>query len=400
MIRMLTAGESHGKSLTLILDGFPAGVPVTAEKINARLSERQKGYGRGGRMKIEQDQAEILSGIRYGKTIGSPISLLIRNNDWLNHQDMMSIDPIDNPEKRITVPRPGHADYTGAVKYGFTDIRNSIERSSARETAARVAAGAIAEQLLDAFGITVSGLVESIGGIYALNDVYERFCDTGIIEYDVSQVERSPLRVVDEAQENAIIGLVRKIKKSGDTLGGTFITYAKGVPAGLGSFMQYDRRLDAALTKAVMSINAVKAVEIGLGFAAASRPGSLAHDGFSIDAAQQITRTSNRAGGIEGGISNGMPLLIRAAMKPIATLMQPLPSVDLATMELVESRRERSDFLAVPSCSVITEAMVRWVLAEFMTEKFTGDSLHEMKRNYLAYKNEMMKPMREPDVEN
>ncbi len=400
MIRMLTAGESHGKSLTLILDGFPAGVPVTAEKINARLSERQKGYGRGGRMKIEQDQAEILSGIRYGKTIGSPISLLIRNNDWLNHQDMMSIDPIDNPEKRITVPRPGHADYTGAVKYGFTDIRNSIERSSARETAARVAAGAIAEQLLDAFGITVSGLVESIGGIYALNDVYERFCDTGIIEYDVSQVERSPLRVVDEAQENAIIGLVRKIKKSGDTLGGTFITYAKGVPAGLGSFMQYDRRLDAALTKAVMSINAVKAVEIGLGFAAASRPGSLAHDGFSIDAAQQITRTSNRAGGIEGGISNGMPLLIRAAMKPIATLMQPLPSVDLATMELVESRRERSDFLAVPSCSVIAEAMVRWVLAEFMTEKFTGDSLHEMKRNYLAYKNEMMKPMREPDVEN
>lgn len=400
MIRMLTAGESHGKSLTLILDGFPAGVPVTAEKINARLSERQKGYGRGGRMKIEQDQAEILSGIRYGKTIGSPISLLIRNNDWLNHQDMMSIDPIDNPEKRITVPRPGHADYTGAVKYGFTDIRNSIERSSARETAARVAAGAIAEQLLDAFGITVSGLVESIGGIYALNDIYERFCDTGIIEYDVSQVERSPLRVVDEAQENAIIGLVRKIKKSGDTLGGTFITYAKGVPAGLGSFMQYDRRLDAALTKAVMSINAVKAVEIGLGFAAASRPGSLAHDGFSIDAAQQITRTSNRAGGIEGGISNGMPLLIRAAMKPIATLMQPLPSVDLATMELVESRRERSDFLAVPSCSVIAEAMVRWVLAEFMTEKFTGDSLHEMKRNYLAYKNEMMKPMREPDVEN
>lgn len=400
MIRMLTAGESHGKSLTLILDGFPAGVPVTAEKINARLSERQKGYGRGGRMKIEQDQAEILSGIRYGKTIGSPISLLIRNNDWFNHQDMMSIDPIDNPEKRITVPRPGHADYTGAVKYGFTDIRNSIERSSARETAARVAAGAIAEQLLDAFGITVSGLVESIGGIYALNDVYERFCDTGIIEYDVSQVERSPLRVVDEAQENAIIGLVRKIKKSGDTLGGTFITYAKGVPAGLGSFMQYDRRLDAALTKAVMSINAVKAVEIGLGFAAASRPGSLAHDGFSIDAAQQITRTSNRAGGIEGGISNGMPLLIRAAMKPIATLMQPLPSVDLATMELVESRRERSDFLAVPSCSVIAEAMVRWVLAEFMTEKFTGDSLHEMKRNYLAYKNEMMKPMREPDAEN
>lgn len=397
---MLTAGESHGKSLTLILDGFPAGVPVTAEKINARLSERQKGYGRGGRMKIEQDQAEILSGIRYGKTIGSPISLLIRNNDWLNHQDMMSIDPIDNPEKRITVPRPGHADYTGAVKYGFTDIRNSIERSSARETAARVAAGAIAEQLLDAFGITVSGLVESIGGIYALNDVYERFCDTGIIEYDVSQVERSPLRVVDEAQENAIIGLVRKIKKSGDTLGGTFITYAKGVPAGLGSFMQYDRRLDAALTKAVMSINAVKAVEIGLGFAAASRPGSLAHDGFSIDAAQQITRTSNRAGGIEGGISNGMPLLIRAAMKPIATLMQPLPSVDLATMELVESRRERSDFLAVPSCSVIAEAMVRWVLAEFMTEKFTGDALHEMKRNYLAYKNEMMKPMREPDAEN
>lgn len=400
MIRMLTAGESHGKSLTLILDGFPADVPVTAEKINARLSERQKGYGRGGRMKIEQDQAEILSGIRYGKTIGSPISLLIRNNDWLNHQDMMSIDPIDNPEKRITVPRPGHADYTGAVKYGFTDIRNSIERSSARETAARVAAGAIAEQLLDAFGITVSGLVESIGGIYALNDVYERFCDTGIIEYDVSQVELSPLRVVDEAQENAIIGLVRKIKKSGDTLGGTFITYAKGVPAGLGSFMQYDRRLDAALTKAVMSINAVKAVEIGLGFAAASRPGSLAHDGFSIDAAQQITRTSNRAGGIEGGISNGMPLLIRAAMKPIATLMQPLPSVDLATMELVESRRERSDFLAVPSCSVIAEAMVRWVLAEFMTEKFTSDSLHEMKRNYLAYKNEMMKPMREPDVEN
>jgi len=373
MLRMLTAGESHGMSLTLIIDGFPAGVPFAVQKINTRLTERQKGYGRGGRMKIEQDRAEILSGIRYGKTIGSPISLLIRNNDWVNHQEVSSHDPIENPAQRITVPRPGHADYTGAVKYGYSDIRNSIERSSARETAARVSAGAVAEQLLDEFGISVSGFVESVGGIYPVNDLYERFCDTGRLEYDRLQADRSPLRVADVAQENAIIGLVRKIKKSGDTLGGTFITYAEGVPAGLGSFMQYDRRLDAALVKALMSVNAVKAVEIGLGFAAASRPGSLAHDEFTLDTTGQITRSSNRAGGIEGGISNGMPLLIRGAMKPIATLMQPLQSVDLATAEVVESRRERSDFLAVPSCSVIAEAMVRWVLAEFLIEKFSGD---------------------------
>lgn len=397
---MLTAGESHGKSLTLIIDGFPAGVPFSRDAVNARLSERQKGYGRGGRMKIEQDQAEIVSGVRYGKTMGSPISLLIKNNDWINHQEMMNQLPSDDPEVRITIPRPGHADYTGAVKFGFSDIRNSIERSSARETAARVAAGAVAEMLLSQFGISVSGFVESIGGIYPLNDLYEVFCDTGILSYDQQQVAKSPLRVPDEAQENAIIGLVRKIKKAGDTLGGTFITIAEGVPPGLGSFMQYDTRLDAALAKGLMSINAVKAVEIGLGFAVASRPGSLTHDGFMLDADQKITRTSNRAGGIEGGISNGMPLLIRAAMKPIATLMQPLQSIDLATMTPVESRRERSDFLAVPSCSVIAEAMVRWVLAEFMIAKFTGDSLAEMKRNYLAYKEEMLKPMREPDAEN
>lgn len=388
MIRFLTAGESHGKSLCTIVEGFPSNFKLSAEYINKQLMRRQSGYGRGMRMKIESDEVEILSGIRYGKTLGSPISLLIKNKDWSNWQDVMAIEETEIKSEKISIPRPGHADLTGTLKYNFDDIRNSIERSSARETAARVAAGSIARKFLSEFGISVGSYVECIGGIYSRSNFLEKLFQNKIRNFSVDNIslkaDKSPVRVLDKNQEDRIIGKIKVAKKNGDTLGGTFVVLATGVPLGLGSFMHYDRKLDADISQAIMSINAIKGVEIGLGFDSSDKYGSQVHDEIIIKN-KYFSRKTNFAGGIEGGISTGMPIIVRAAMKPIATLMRPLKSIDLKTMKSIESRRERSDFVAVPACSVIAESMLAWVIAKHFLEKFGGDSIQETKQNYKNY---------------
>ncbi|MHB1685832.1 MAG: chorismate synthase [Ignavibacteriaceae bacterium] len=389
MIRFLTAGESHGKALTAIVEGFPSNIKIENDYINFHLKRRQAGYGRGLRMKIETDTAEILSGIRFQKTLGSPISLLIRNRDWENWAEKMTADKKKTAVEKITIPRPGHADLVGISKYNFDDIRNSIERSSARETAARVAAASIARKFLEEFGISIGSFVESIGGIYPKlnftinlfnNDLPKNFKGWGLSE----KADKSEVRVLDEEHEKQIINKIKSAKKKGDTLGGTFFVVATGVPLGLGSFVHYDTKLDAELAHSVMSINAVKAVSIGTGFEAAEKFGSESHDEI-IKRGEVITRKTNRAGGIEGGTSTGLPVIVRAAMKPIATLMSPIESVDLKTMKTVDARRERSDFVAVPACAVIAESMVAWSLAKFFLEKFGGDSLEETKDNFNSY---------------
>ncbi len=393
MIRFLTAGESHGKALNVIVDGFPSNLNVTEESINNELKRRQAGYGRGMRMKIESDSAEILSGVRFAKTIGSPIALLIRNNDWQNWQDLLDTKENELLFEIISIPRPGHADLTGVSKYNLDDIRNSIERSSARETASRVAAGAIAKMLLAEFGINVGSYVESIGGIYPKENFYSNLLEnnskSGFNALTLSNLaDKSSVRVLERAQEERIIRKIKTAKKKGDTLGGTFIAVATGVPAGLGSFMQYDRRLDADIAQGIISINAVKGLEIGNAFEGAGLFGSEIHDEIIKDKTN-LKRRTNHYGGIEGGISNGMPIIVRGAMKPIATLMSPIATVDLSTMKKTDARRERSDFTAVPACAVIAEAMLAWSIAKFMIEKFGGDSIEEMKDNYSSYTGKM-----------
>ncbi len=395
MIRYLTAGESHGKALTVIVEGFPSNLKINPDEINGELKRRQGGYGRGTRMKIESDKAEILSGIRFGKTLGSPISMLIQNKDWVNWQDVMSIEKKSEKVDKITVPRPGHADLVGTLKYNFDDVRNSIERSSARETAARVAAGSIAKIFLKEFGIVIGSIVENIGGIYPdINLIFEMQENQSLNESYFRSLfrsaEKSQLRVSEKKQEDKIISRIKAAKKKGDTLGGTFITVALGVPSGLGSFMQSDRKINAELASAIMSINAIKGVEIGEGFSGSDKPGSHVHDEI-IAKNKKLVRKTNRAGGIEGGITNGMPVIIRAAMKPIATLMSPLQSVDLMTMKKKSSRRERSDFVAVPSCAVISEHALAWVLAKHMLIKFGGDSIEETKSNYKNFNKMIQK---------
>ncbi len=395
MIRYLTAGESHGKALTVIVEGFPSNLKINPDEINGELKRRQGGYGRGARMKIESDTAEILSGIRFGKTLGSPISMSIKNKDWENWQDVMSIENKSGKVDIIKVPRPGHADLVGTLKYNFDDIRNSIERSSARETAARVAAGSIAKIFLREFGIVIGSVVENIGGIYSdLDLMYEMQENQCLNEaYFLSLfrlAEKSQLRVTDKKQEDKIISRIKVAKKKGDTLGGTIITVALGVPVGLGSFMQSDRKINAEIASAIMSINAVKGVEIGKGFTGSEKPGSNVHDEI-ITKNKRLMRKTNRAGGIEGGITNGMPIIIRSAMKPIATLMSPLQSVDIKTMKKVSSRRERSDFVAVPSCAVISEHALAWILAKNMLIKFGGDSIEETKSNYKNFNKMIQK---------
>lgn len=388
MIRFLTAGESHGKYLAAIVEGFPSNLELTKEYVDFHLKRRQAGYGRGLRMKIESDAVEIISGIRFSKTIGSPICMLIKNKDWDNWKEVLSIEkPTNNLDiDKVIIPRPGHADLVGVMKYNFNDIRNSIERSSARETAARVAAGSIARKFLEVFGITVGSFVESIGGIYPEKNYFINLIENKLPKnFSASQVslkaDKSQLRVLDAKQEERIIKKIKAAKKNGDTLGGTFITITSGVPAGLGSFMHYDRKLDAAIAQSIMSINAVKGVEIGSGFVSSNNFGSQVHDEIILKQ-NSFSRKTNYAGGIEGGISTGLPIVIRSAMKPIATLMQPLLSVDLKTMKKVDARRERSDFVAVPACAVISESMLAWTLAEFFLEKFGGDSIEETKTNY------------------
>ena len=384
MFRFLTAGESHGPALTAIVEGVPAGLHVEAESINAHLKRRQGGYGRGARQKIESDTVEFLSGIRFGKTLGSPVTLVVRNRDWANWTTRMSIEPlpedVDQP-KEITVPRPGHADFAGMLKYGHEDLRNILERASARNTATIVAVGGVARLLLAEFGITVASHVVNIGGIRV---------DANNI--DLRQIEAlsdaSPIRVVDKDAEAKIIEAIDKAKYRGDTLGGVFEVVVLGVPVGLGSHVHWDKRIDGLLAQALMSIQAIKGVEIGMGFHAADIPGSEVHDPFFYDGDdQRFIRSSNNAGGTEGGMTNGEPLVVRAVMKPIATLMKQLPSVNLATKESVPAFAERSDVCAVPAAGIVGEAMVAIVLAQTFSEKFGGDSLSEMKSNYNSYMN-------------
>ena len=389
MIRFLTAGESHGKALTAIVEGFPSNMELSSEYINTELRRRQSGYGRGMRMQIETDKAEIISGVRFGKTLGSPISLMIKNSDWENWTEEMSIEKNDKNFKKITIPRPGHADLVGTMKYNFDDIRNSIERSSARETAARVAVGAVAKLFLENFGITVGSFVESIGNVYPKENYAEKLFANKVnknssAKHLAAKADKSSVRVFNEEHEKRIINKIKTAKKKGDTLGGTFYTVATGVPVGLGSFVHYDTKLNAAISQAMMSINAVKGVEIGEGFLSADKFGSQSHDEI-IRKGNVYTRRTNRAGGIEGGISTGLPIIVRSAMKPIATLMSPIQTVDLASGRKILARRERSDFVAVPACAVVSESMLAWVLADFFMRKFGTDSIEDIMRNYKAY---------------
>lgn len=389
MIRYLTSGESHGKALTSIIEGFPSNLEISIDYINNHLKRRQKGYGRGRRMKMESDTAEILSGIRHGKTIASPICLKIDNKDWENWTEIMSSAPVDEEIEKITIPRPGHADLVGVSKYNFDDIRNSIDRSSARETAARVASCTIARKFLEEFGIRIGSYVEQIGGIHAEQKFSEKlFSGSMGNDFDAwkisEKVDSSEVRVFEKNHEEKIIEKIKEAKKRGDTLGGSFYVVASGVPLGLGSFVHYDRKLDAAIAHDMMSINAVKGVEIGTGFGSAEMFGSESHDEIAMEG-DNISRLSNRAGGIEGGVSTGLPIIVRAAMKPIATLMSPINTIDLKDWKSVEARRERSDFVAVPACSVIGESVLAWTLAKLFLEKFGGDSIEETKDNYENY---------------
>jgi len=395
-IRYLTAGESHGKTLVVIIEGFPSNLRIDLDKINEELARRQGGYGRGGRMKIEKDTAEIVSGVRFGKTTGSPISVLVKNRDWENWGTKMSVEPVEEEIEKIVIPRPGHADLVGVTKYNLDDIRNSIERSSARETAVRVVAGAFAKQLLSQYGVEISSFVESIGGVNGSGDLYSRLLNKHEVNFAqiLTTVEESELRIPDREKEEGIKDRIRLAKKDGDTLGGVFAVVAQGLVPGVGSFVHYDRKLDAAISHSMMSINAVKGVEIGTGFEGAVVPGSMVHDEIILKDGV-ISRKTNRAGGIEGGTTNGENILVRAAMKPIATLMMPLRSIDLSTFEEIDARRERSDFTAVPACAVIGESVLAWTLAAFYLDKFGGDSVEESVDNFTQYKSKIYQRLRE-----
>ena len=377
-LRFLTAGESHGKALSVILEGIPAGLPLTEEFIGRDLRRRQGGYGRSKRQQIEGDQAEIIGGVRHGLTLGSPIALLIANRVWEEWSEVMQVEPYEGKTTKVTRLRPGHADLPGAMKYGFDDARNVLERASARETAARVAVGAVCRRFLEEFGIAVHSHTISIGDVVAR-------CEG---EPDWAAVEESPVRCPDSEASERMVRAIDAAREAGDTLGGVFEMRATGVPIGLGSHVQWDRKLDGLLAQAVMSIHAVKGVEIGGGFAVAAGPGSQAHD--VILPPQQWTgrpwrRATNRAGGLEGGMTNGEPVIVRGALKPISTLSKPLPSIDLLTAEEIRAHYERSDVCTVPAAGVIGEAMVAIVLARAVLEKFGGDSLPETKRNFEAY---------------
>jgi chorismate synthase len=384
VFRFLTAGESHGEALTAVVDGVPAGLPLTEADINEDLARRQRGYGRGGRMKIERDRVHILSGVRWGATLGSPITLSIPNRDWDNWKATMSVAaPADGvARKEVTRPRPGHADLAGAMKYGHRDVRNVLERSSARETTARVAVAGVARRLLGEFGITILSHVTEIGGV--------RIGEIDLPWDEVTRrAEASEVRCADPAAEGAMIAAIDAAKDKGDTLGGVFETVALGCPVGLGSYVQWDRRLDGRLAQAFCSIQAIKGCELGMGFETARRPGSGVHDEIVFDAAQGFHRSSNNAGGLEGGVTNGQPVVVRAAMKPLSTLRTPLRSVDLATKEPVEAVVERSDVCAVPAAGIVGEAMMAIVLADAFLEKFGGDGLDEIRRNYRAYQDSL-----------
>jgi chorismate synthase len=377
----LSAGESHGPQLTVIVTGMPAGVRLDRKRINNDLARRQHGYGRGGRMKIESDEVEITGGLRGGETLGSPLSIVIRNRDfenWRGAMDPWDVDAAEAQKRRVHAPRPGHVDLIGGMKYDRHDLRDILERASARETASRVAAGAMAKELLRAFGIELRSGVVSVGaaGDPEYSPTWEELTAVD---------EESPLRAVSPAHEPAMIAEVDRAREAGETLGGTIVVAAHGVPIGLGSYIQWDTKLDGRIGQAILSIHAVKAVAVGDGVAGARRLGSEVHDPIYFDTGHGYHRTSNRAGGLEGGVTNGQDVVVRAFMKPISTLRRGLPSVDIETRETHRSQWERSDVTAVPACGVVCEAMLAIVLADAMREKFGGDSLGEMRRNYDSY---------------
>lgn len=372
MLRYLTAGESHGKGLVGILEGMPAGLPINREMINLDLARRQKGYGRGGRMNIEQDQIEILAGLRGGVTMGSPIAYLIQNRDYKNWTEGMDPFEGDLGYKQVLHPRPGHADLPGALKYGFSDMRPILERSSARETAARVAAGSLVRQLLQPFGIKASSHVVQIGCVNLVG--------VEISHEDLDRSEISPVRCIDNETGQRMMQAIDEAKVKGDSLGGIVEVRVKGLPVGLGSHVQWDRKLDARLAYALMSIQAIKGVEIGDGFDIASKSGSLAHDEIFYEEDRGFYRKTNHAGGIEGGMTNGEELVVRCAMKPIPTLMTPLQTVDMNTRQPYSAAKERSDTCAVPAAAVVAELVTLFTLAQAFMETFGRDSFEEMKR--------------------
>jgi len=391
MLRYFTAGESHGPCLTMIIDGVPAGFSIDVAAINHDLWRRQQGYGRGGRMLIERDEVQLRSGIRWGETLGSPVALGIENRDWKNWTKKMSVAPEDRNEKiAVTKPRPGHADLTGVLKYDRADIRDILERASARDTVSRTAVGSFTKQLLSPFGIRVMSYIRSIGNVASATD--------GLTFEEIyARAEESPVRTADKVAEEKMIALIEECKKEGNTLGGIFEVVTLGLPPGLGTHTQWDRKLDGRLAQALMSIQAIKGVEIGLGFEMARRRGSQVHDEIFFDPAKMVTegtprivptgfyRGSNNSGGTEGGMTNGAPLVIRVAMKPISTLMSPLQSVDLRSKQAADASVERSDVCAAPAAAVVGESVVAFELANAFLEKFGGDSLREIQRNYERY---------------
>lgn len=382
-MRYITAGESHGPELTAIIEGLPAGLPLTADDINKELIRRQTGYGRGGRMIIETDRVRITSGLRHGKTLGSPITLVVENKDWKNWTKVMGIEDVPDKQKkirRVARPRPGHADLVGGMKYRFDDLRNVLERSSARETTMRVAIGAIAKKILSELDIDVAGHVTMLGGIKAS-------IPDGLTVAEIREKsEKSDVRVVDETVEQSIRDLIDETKLKGDTIGGVVEVLVGGVPAGLGSYVQWDRKLDAKIAQAVVSINAFKGAEFGVGFEAGVLPGSQVMDEIIWDESHGYTRRSNNLGGFEGGMTNGEPIVVRGVMKPIPTLYKPLQSVDIDTKEAYKASIERSDSTAVPAASVVAENVVATVVANEILEKFESDSFEELVNSVKEYR--------------
>lgn len=385
MLRWITAGESHGPELVAVLEGLPAGIPVTTAEVQDALARRRLGYGRGARMKFEQDEVSLSGGVRHGFTMGGPVAITVGNTEWPKWQDVMSADPVP-PEKltgaraeALTRPRPGHADFTGMQKYGFLDSRPVLERASARETAARVALGAVASSFLNELGIQLVTHTVGIGPIMApLSSALPSPADVAMLDED-------PMRCFDKNVSAAMVAEVDECHKDGDTLGGVVETLVYGLPPGLGTFVHWDRRLDSQLAAALMGIQAIKGVEVGDGFETARRRGSVAHDELERDASGVVRRLSGRAGGIEGGMSNGDVLRVRAAMKPISTIPKALATVDVSTGEAAKAHHQRSDVCAVPAAGVVAEAMVALVIANSVLEKFGGDSLAETKRNLKSY---------------
>ena len=388
MLRFLNAGESHGPALTAIVEGYPSNVKITTDRINKELARRQKGYGRGGRMKIEKDTVEILSGVRFGITLGSPITLMVRNKDWENWTDIMAIEGDLTNKKQILEPRPGHADLTGGIKYGFYDLRNVLERASARETTTRVAVGALCKILLEDIGIKIGSYVLSIG-----EKKIDKF-EIESISYEdrFNNAENSELRLPILGKDEEFKEYIDKAKEDGESLGGIFEVYALNVPVGLGSYSQWDTRLDGKIAQVIMSIQAIKGVEIGEGFNLAYLPGSQAHDEIFYSKERGFYRKTNRAGGLEGGMTNGEPIIVKAAMKPIPTLMRhkSLQSVNVITKESFDAAKERSDITAVPAAAVVAESMLAFVLAREILEKFGSDNWIQIKERIEKYRQDVL----------